>query len=177
MSALNISAYQLSAGMSLISKQVLTAPVASITFSSLPQIYTHLLLVICAGNDSDSAAFIDLTVNGDNGVSYSSSTTWNEDGNIQVQSSVGNRTISVGIVSGVGNNGSTTQVTFGGYSTPGINKSTVSVSSYCEGIASSNIVVGGAVTSNTNVISIITITLGGTINFTAGSSFSLYGLA
>lgn len=177
MSALNISAYQLSAGMSLISKQVLTAPVASITFSSLPQQFTNLMLVICAGNDSGEGAFIRMTVNGDTGASYSSSATWNEDGTINPSSSVGNTVISAGIVSGGGQNGSTTQVTFGGYSTPGINKSAVSVSSYSEGTASSNIIVGGMVITNTNVISSITIALGGTINFTPGSSFSLYGLA
>jgi hypothetical protein len=57
--------------MQLIASIIVTTPVASISFASIPQSYSHLLIVLnCRLSDSLSAADLGLQINGDTAANY-----------------------------------------------------------------------------------------------------------
>lgn len=65
---------QLNTSYGLISKQTLGSPVSSVTFSSIPQTYDHLVLYMMAKSSDVANTIVDakVRVNGDTGSNYSS---------------------------------------------------------------------------------------------------------
>lgn len=153
--------------VALISKQSLASTASSVTFSSIPQGYTHLLLVILAAGSASGN--VEINLNGDFGANYSYLTVG---GN--ATSAFASRSTSAlfGQIGAISTTPGTYRVDIAGYSGTTLIKSATSTSVTLGGPFSE--LVG---TSWNNIAAITSITLTpSTGTFAAGSIFSLYGL-
>lgn len=158
--------------VTLISSQALSVNTSSVTFSSIPQTYTHLKLVIASKTTgtSNGASVIGITFNGDTGTNYIQNLIFNTTGTLP--GAVGN----TGVTSAYVGDGGTTTVTATTEST--IAGYTGSLAKSCTGTSFSSLgamlACGGW--SGTAAITSITLTPTGSFQFTSGSVFSLYGI-
>lgn len=156
-----------------ITTQTLTSPAASVTFSSIPGIYTDLVLVVCAGSSFGSGSpSCSIRLNGDTSTNYSltqfvgngSATSTGRSTN-QTQGEIGNLPTAAGMFS-------TIVANFQDYSNSTIRKAVFARSS-----DASNFVIARAnLWRNTSAITSILLIEGTGSNFTTRSTFTLYGI-
>jgi hypothetical protein len=170
-----ISAVASASGMVLIQKQALVAPAATVTFSSIPQTYTNLLLVFSGTNSSGGQQNVLIEFNGDTTqTDYSYSFLLNNAGTV-----TGGFAFSTpGVLTGISINsgGSNSRAMITNYSSTTVNK-VVESTFMC--INPNNTAfsgtAGGLWNSTAAITSIVAALASG--NFAAGTVFSLYGLA
>jgi hypothetical protein len=167
--------------MQLIAHQELTSAAASITFSSIPQTFTDLYLVLSARNDlagsgGDSFASIRFNATGTN-----SRLLRGQGAAIFTNAYTGNAWFHINASTDTANTFSSVQIYVPNYSRTDVNKS-FSLDGSAENNATSatNLIFAGLYPSNT-AISSITFTsqnasLANAGNFVSGSSATLYGI-
>lgn len=167
-------------GMVLISKQTLASAAASVTFSSIPNSYSALMLMISA--TSATAAVNDdlwMQLNGDTGSNYANSNGYTDNGGTHNFASTGTATPDIATISGA-----TSSVKFGSVR--------LEIPNYAGSIAKSWTTQSAAAASastkelqnhyasgmwnSTAAITAIKLAMFSGANFTAGSVFALYGL-
>ena len=154
----------------LISEQVLSAPASSITFSSIPQTYTDLVLECTVGQTpatTPNAGY--MTFNSDTGTNYSR-TSVNGNGS----TAASNRTTSQTNIDPL-----VTTNTFAAHTIQMLSYSNTNVYKtilvrYSD--APSNAGAQAGLWRSTAAISSLTLTLGASQSFAAGSTFRLYGV-
>jgi hypothetical protein len=147
-----------------IASQTLGSAAASITFSSIPQGYTDLILIVSAGETVTNYSY-SIVLNSDTSSNYSYTQMY---GNGSSASS--NRGSNETKVSLYGINSGTSIVQFQNYSNTTTYKSALS-----RGGNNANVVVRAHLWRSTSAINSMLITADGT-SFTTGSTFSLYGI-
>ena len=174
MSTNPIATYPQSAGgLTLIQKQTLASAVASVTFSGIPQTFTHLKLVISSVTSvSAASAPLEVTLNGDSGAHYFYNFITNIFGTSISAGSVSSAAFA--IMGDAGDNNASAaanEITIMGYAGSTFGKAMTGVcSSTTQGVFSS-----AGLWTQTAAVTSVTLALGsGT--FTAGSIFSLYGM-
>lgn len=165
-----------SSGMALISNQVLASPAATVTFSSIPQTFTNLKLVIQA-SASTTAGFnaLLLQFNGDTAAHYQWQELFGAAGSPGASTSGGLVTsVQLGNLSDTTSSiiGGATEITVPNYAGTVFNKSLLS---FTQGDQTAVMSVGGW--SSTAALTQIQFLLGSAGNFVTGSTFSLYGMA
>lgn len=152
-----------------LATQTLGSPVSSVTFSSIPQGYTDLELVVSSANaTANSTIFI--VINGDSGSNYSF-TYLNGDGGSATSGRVANLTFGV-----LGDHSTGVSTNFGkfmNYSNTTTNKTWL----YRGGQASYVTSAGVNLWRSTAAITSITLTTTSGRNFAVGSTFTIYGIA
>lgn len=160
--------------MQLLAATALVGSTTGVTFSSIPQTHSHLLIVVHAVGSSGETP-IYARINGDTSLHYDTQS-FTADGTgvagVRILSAV--NAMEIGVIGG--QNNSTSEGTIAGYSTSGAQKQYVGHSAFrhsvgypeYRGFASQNWFDTAAITS----LSIVA----GAGNFLAGTRFSLYGL-
>jgi hypothetical protein len=161
-----------------IATSTISSPTASITFSSIPQTYTDLVLVVSAnGSRASLGGDIRCQLNSDTGTNYSytllqgtGSSPWNERASGQTYANLANN---IGIPGSV--NYTPTFMNFMNYSNTTTNKTILTRHS---GVVSGNLQARVTLWRSTAAISTIYLwnEAGGTNNFNPGSTFTLYGI-
>lgn len=175
-----IPGYGAACGMVQIAAQTLASPSATVTFSAIPQSFTHLAIYITARcSASQASADFYLQFNGDTGANYSrqylvatGSTTAQGQNTSQAQAAVGNTTCATALA----NAPSSQKITVFNYSGTTFNKWGSTEYSGMEGTAITSIETGkhAFYWASTTAINSITVGTFGT-SFVAGSTFTLYG--
>jgi hypothetical protein len=153
-----------------LDKKTVTTAVTSVEFTGISQAYTDLVVVINAQTSSDTQ--IRLQLNGNTGANYSS-TVMAGDGSTAFSIRVSNEnSMNIG---GAGTQFGTTILNFNNYSNTTTNKTVLAdykstSSSYGETGAKVGL------WRNTNAITSILFLLPGSFTYSAGSTFSLYGI-
>lgn len=169
-------------GLVQIAQTILAAPAASVTFSSIPGIYSALLLLaVCRASDAATQENVLLQVNGDTGANYDFSNVQGAGNTTSAVSSAAQTNSFVGRMSAntaTANTLGQLAIQFVNYAGTGINKSWVSnygcvnvqgtIAGYVSGQAFSH-------WRNTGPITQITLFDQGGGNFVAPSTFTLYG--
>ena len=158
--------------------QVLGTAVSSVTFSSIPQGYTDLVLVVSGRSTNGSADdSMYIQVNGDTAGANYSFTRLLGDGSSASSYRISNqvRTTVDGIAGGSTAAGTFNAATinFQNYSNTTTNKTILSRS----GIAGSYTLAAVGLWRNTAAITTILLTLASVANFAVGSTFTIYGIA
>lgn len=173
-----------SGGLTLISRQVLAAPAASVTFSSIPNSYSNLQIRAVGGvSDASQSSAIFARFNGDSGFNYNyeysqaiaqSAGTTGKDGAWQQTSLVAGWLNGAG---GVAGTASAFVATILGYARTAFHKTLLGMS-YTVIVAAGMVLaeVGGN-WANTAAISSITLTPASGGNFITGTVIELYGEA
>ena len=168
--------------MQLISAQTLTSASASVTFSSIPQTFTDLKLVISARITSGGAPNVCIRFNSDSGANYSYKTLFGDGSSASSydQSATGNTFINIGY----SENSSNTANTFGNMEIYIPNyissnyKSTSSESVQENNATTAYSMLTAGLWNNTSAITGITlVNVSGGVTFAIGSSFYLYGIS
>lgn len=162
-----------SGGLTLIQSQTLSTSAASVTFSGIPQTFSHLKLIINSVTSVTSAAApIELTINGDSGAHYFYNVITNSFGTNPT--AVSTSSAAFAVMGDAGDNNASAagnEITIMGYSGSTFGKAMTGV---CSSTTLGVYTTAGLWTQTAPVTS-VTLTLGsGT--FTAGSTFSLYGM-
>lgn len=156
-----------------IATQTLTSATAGVTFSSIPSIYTDLVLVISAGSSfSSGSPSCEIQFNGDTSTNYSytqlvgnGSTSSSGRANNQTRGAIGNLPTTAGRFG-------TIVTHIQSYSNSTTNKSFLARSSDASNFVLARI----NLWRNTSAITSIYLFDGTASNFTAGSTFALYGI-
>ena len=161
-----------------IATSTITSPTGSITFSSITQKYTDLVLVVSAnGSRASLGGDIRCQLNSDTGTNYSftmiqglGSSVWNERASNQTYANMANN---IGIPGSL--NYTPTIMNFMNYSNTTTNKTILTRHS---GVVSGNIQARVTLWRSTAAISTIYLwnEAGGTNNFNPGTTFTLYGI-
>lgn len=153
-----------------IETKTLSSAASSVTFSSIPGVYTDLVLVCNATSSSGSPNGLFLQVNSDTGTNYSSTRMY---GNGSTATSVRETTTDRIMTGWTSSTGMTTMIThLMNYSNTTTYKTTISRTS--DSVSRVNATVG--LWRSTSAITSITLVSEGT-NFNTGSTFTLYGIA
>ena len=161
-----------------IATNTISSPTAGITFSSIPQTYTDLVLVVSAnGSRASLGGDIRCQLNSDTGTNYSytllqgiGSSVWNERASDQTYANLANN---IGIPGSV--NYTPTIMNFMSYSNTNANKTILTRHS---GFVSGNVQARITLWRSNAAISTIYLwnEAGGTNNFNPGTTFTLYGI-
>ena len=161
-----------------IATSTISSPTASITFSSIPQTYTDLVLVVSAnGSRASLGGDIRCQLNSDTGSNYSytllqgiGSSAWNERASDQTYANLANN---IGIPGSV--NYTPTIINFMNYSNTTTNKTILTRHS---GVVSGNLQARVTLWRSTAAINTIYLwnEAGAAYNFNPGSTFTLYGI-
>jgi hypothetical protein len=161
-----------------IATTTMTSPTASIAFSSIPQTYTDLVLVVSANGSRPSlGGDIRCQLNSDTGTNYSNtllqcigSSTWNERASSQTYANLANN---IGILGSV--DYTPTIINFMNYSNTTTYKTILTRHS---GVVSANVQARVTLWRSTSAISTIYLwnEAGAIYNFNPGSTFTLYGI-
>lgn len=172
MTANPIATYPVSVAgsMTLIQKQVASGSAESITFSAIPQGYTHLLLIDDA-NITDTAQTYSINFNGDSGAHYSWAFTLNNAGTVTGNFTGAQTSGNIGAICSQGGH----KITIMGYANATNPKAYIAESLAFDGSTSVLQQEVSGVWSQTAAITSITLSNTGA-NFNASSTFSLYGL-
>lgn len=167
-----------SGGLTLISRQVLAAASATVTFNAIPATYENLIVEVMASlSDANQVDRLLLTFNGDAGLHY----TWQEvftNGAAVTAAGAGGAVASgrCGLLSdNTGLAGSMSRIHIPGYARTVMNKSWRSIALAAASLASAFQYDVGGLWNNTAAINSVTFADGGGGNFIIGSVFSLYG--
>lgn len=167
--------------LSLISRQLLAAPAASVTFSSIPQTYENLVLEIIAAC-SDATAGIDLHAqfNGDTGANYDWAGSYASGAGGGQEGQVAATSMKIGY--GVGttapaNQAALTHIRINGYARTTFLKTAIAQADSVQGATTTTTFMESLMGNwrSTAAINRITFTDASGGNFIAGSVFSLYG--
>lgn len=151
-----------------ISSVTLTSNASTVTFSSIPQTYTDLFLVINGRTDTDEN--VSLRINGDTGNNYSETTLYGT-GSTSVSTRTTNaNTIGIGGISSGTDEQGTNIVHFFNYTNTTTNKLIISRANN-----STYVQIRVGMRRNTEVISSFSLTAA-TSTFLTGATFSLYGI-
>lgn len=168
----------MAATYTLISSNVLTSSAASVTFSSIPQTYTDLVLRVSARNDDSGTSYFRITLNGDTATNYST-TVLVGSGSTAVSARGTNNanfsTIYIPSSANTANTFSSTEYYFSNYTSTG----TKAISRYSteENNTTASYMTNGAdLYRGTSITSITCDESFGGLNFVSGSSFYLYGI-
>lgn len=154
-----------------IATNTLGSAAASVTFSSIPGTYTDLVLVCVNGNANNSDNDIYIRFNSDSGSNYSR-TQMIGNGTSATSSRTSNNTeIRIGPSY---NNTVTSHLTIhiNNYSNTTTNKTALLRSGHASGYTVAEV----ALWRDTSAITSITLTLQSSVNYVAGSTFTLYGI-
>jgi hypothetical protein len=160
----------------LIQEQLIASPVATVTFSSIPQTYKHLQLRWTA-KSSGASGSIFLTLNG-----ATSGYAWHylQGNGSAVSSNNGVSATYIGMNSGI--NPSTTANCFSGgiadilnYASTSVNKTLRAMTGFYDAGLTPLTSVNSGFLVSTSAVTSITFAIGGAQNFAAGSRISLYG--
>lgn len=157
-------------GMTLIQTQTLSAPAETVTFSAIPQTFTHLLIIASACDSSGTSQAFTLTFNGDTGTNYAYCNTLNVNGVPGGSASASSPSIPAGLEGGTGG---ASQISIPAYRGALPKTATGTANSFTAGAAVLAAQYGG---NWNNVAAITSIELFANSSFTAGSVFSLYGI-
>lgn len=170
-------------GVSLISSQILTGSVASVTFSSIPQNYQHLQLILQVR--SDLAAEVDnvqLRFNGDSGANYDRQRLSANSTTVSAAAARANTSDQIGVCEAANSrasNFSPIQTFIYGYSRTDAEKHLMSQSSVLGDVSADTdlqIQYRGSRWRSTSAITSIVISPVTGTNFVSGSRFQLYGI-
>lgn len=168
--------------LSLIDTQTLSVAASSVTFSSIPQGYTDLVLVANARSSASTTNdAIKMQFNGDTGANYYGARLQNNStSSVITNYDVGTSNIYPGWMTGAtspANISATTEVSIPGYSGTTFAKTALGHTDLMQAASSSNMNVGlwGSWWNSTAAITSISLTPNTGANFVAGSTFSLYG--
>ncbi len=154
-----------------IASQTLSAAAPSVTFSSIPQGYTDLVVVVNAICASGSTDVTSLQYNGDTSSGLYSSTRLVGNGStINSDRQTGANFIAAGLINSTVRNSDIYQIQ--NYSNATTFKSCIARA----GVADNQTRVTVGLWRNTNAITSLTISHASSINFSSGSTFSLYGI-
>jgi hypothetical protein len=178
----------MAATYTLISSQVLATSAASVTFSSIPQTYTDLVLKVSARTDlANPTDFIDIAINSSTDQTYSTTSlsTRTAGSSLGYQSTSGSSTYYIGSgISTYTDAASATSSTFGSseFYFPNYTSSAYKVISNFSvsennAVATALMAVGANLRSSTAAITGLKITSDAAANFVSGSSFYLYGIS
>lgn len=162
--------------VALIQKQVLSTSAASVTFSAIPQSFTNLLVVVNALNTNNgSDQLINLQFNGDGSFIYARGVTTNTNGTVAGSAVTTSNFLQVGITGSANPNAGVSEIHIPAYSSTSIGKGVTANGVACVG---STLVVfnGGGTYQSDNAITSFVLTVADGSSFTAGSTFSLYGI-
>ena len=152
-----------------IATQTLASAVATVTFSSIPQTYTDLVL-ICIGFDTGGETNIPTQFNGDTATNYSG-TYLIGNGTTSGSSRVSSTTFTpIGRIGGSSSNLGTTVAHFMNYSNTSTYKTIISRGS------AGNALEWAGLWRSTSAITSMSFTAGGT-SFGIGTTFTLYGIS
>lgn len=164
--------------LSLISRQVLAAPAATVTFSAIPSTYENLVLEIMATlSDANGVDRLLLTFNGDAGLHY----TWQEvftNGAAVTAAGAGGAVASgrCGLLpDSTGLTGGISRIHIPAYARTVFNKTWRGIAHAAGSLASAFQYDVGGLWNSTAAINSIALADGGGGNFITGSVFSLYG--
>jgi hypothetical protein len=154
-----------------IASQTLASGASSVTFSSIPQGYTDLVIVVNAIGASGGVNVINLTYNGDttSGLYSTTRISANTGGYDNDRTSNGN-VIYTGLISSTVRNSDIYQIQ--NYS----NSTTYKTGLFRSGAADNQMRATVGLWRNTNAITSLTLTHNGAVNFNSGSTFSIYGI-
>jgi len=164
-------------GPILISSQVVSSGGASsITFSSIPQTYTDLKLVISARNTDTGGGAINLTFNGDSGSNYNLVRLINSNGSLGSGSGSTNTLYWIDSNDWTANTFGSMELYIPNYTSS--NKKSVSVDAVAENNSSSAYLqaLTALLWNNTSAITSIGCASAGSTSFMQYSSFYLYGI-
>jgi hypothetical protein len=154
-----------------IATQTLGSAAATVTFSSIPSTYTDLVLIITPQSSSGTAS-VDIQLNGDTGTNYSltylygtgSSAASGRDSNTAIAGG--------GSAVATANIFLTNTVQIQNYSNTTTNKTLLMRTGNTDG----NVLTAVSIWRNTAAITSISLKLATAVNFTTGSTFTLYGI-
>jgi hypothetical protein len=154
-----------------IATQTLGSAAATVTFSSIPGSYTDLVLIITPQSSSGTAS-VDIQLNGDTGTNYSltylygtgSSAASGRDSNTAIAGG--------GSAVATANIFLTNTVQIQNYSNTTTYKSLLMRANNTDG----NVLTAVSTWRNTSAITSISLKLATAVNFTTGSTFTLYGI-
>lgn len=156
-----------------LATQTLSTAASSVTFSSISSSYTDLVLITSAKNNTGAQYRLQLRFNGDTATNYSV-TKLTGNGSTAVSSRASNATYAAILIGTIGSTNFDNVITsIMNYSNTTTNKTVLSRGN--ETAAEVNAEVG--LWRSTTAITSLTLDLEGGINFVAGSTFSLYGIA
>jgi hypothetical protein len=164
---------------SLIASNVLTASASSVTFSSIPDIYTDLVIKISARTDAaGNSDPLNLRINGDTATNYSFSRLTGSSGSVGGAAEVNQQQITYVLVNGNGSTANTfsnTEIYIPSYAVLGNFKQlgVITTAENNSAASSTNILAGYY--RNSTVLTSLSFT-GNLSNLLTGSSFYLYGI-
>jgi hypothetical protein len=153
-----------------IASTTLGSSTQTVTLSSIPSTYTDLIFVVTGAQSSTGSGW--LRVNGDTGTNYSS-TGIRGDGSAAASYRRTNESSMLLTFSGVTGSNANWIIQLMNYSNTTTNKSIINRFNSASSETLSNV----GLWRSTSAINSVTIYLDGTANFTAGSTFSIYGIA
>ena len=157
-----------------LATQTLGTATSSVTFNSISSSYTDLVLITSAKNNTGAQYRLQLSFNGDRSTSVYSVTKLTGNGSTAVSSRVSNATYGAILIGTIGSTNFDNVIThIMNYSNTTTNKTVLSRGN--ETAAEVNAEAG--LWRSTAAITSLTLDLEGGINFVAGSTFSLYGIA
>lgn len=161
----------------VIQKQILGGAVSTITFSSIPQTFTHLRLVGFGAYSGSSATSVNMTFNGDTGNDYASQNLGATGSTATAGANSAQPALFAGFVSGtnVPNVPATFDITFPGYSTTVFRKEFTGSNISGTGTGTFQTFFLGGQWASTAAITSMTLSPA-TGNFVAGTTFVLYGV-
>ena len=168
-----------------ISSQVLTSDLSSVTFSSIPQTYTDLVLVCSAqcgsGATSTNGDYrLFLNYNGDAGANYSHTRVYNSNGAMAYQQQTGRSEVDYASHMPAYGSGEFSTITFNifNYANSSTYKTTLQKGAVFTNATYTEIGLDVNLWRSTSNITTIAITPGGNATtFATKSTFSLYGIA
>jgi hypothetical protein len=167
-------------GYELINTQVLSSAAASVTFSSLPTVYSHLQIRYSARGDAgvSNTTFL-VRFNGDTATNYSQH--WFYGNNAAVTYGTGSAQTGIGLITYAANSATASHFTGGVVTIPNYqsttNNKTLQVSTVTQSTGGPIMVAGqgGGAWYSTAAVTSLTL-VSGTGNFNTNSRFSLYGI-
>lgn len=167
-------------GLVLIDKKVATGSENSFTFSSIPQTYTDLILVV-SGRSTSTSAQVFVTVNGLGTGIYDRQRLFAENTTVTAAESLAQNSWST--IFGVARSGDTAGFTTGGemtiygYAQTSLHKAMTAIARHINSASSGNgyIISSSGVVRTTNAITSLTVALTAANNFATGSFVALYG--
>lgn len=170
-------------GMTKLAEAVLASAQATITFSTIPQTFRHLKLIIVArASDANAGNSVYGQFNGDTGNNYSWASTFTDGTATYLGNGQGVNNPNWGEVSAnsaPASAASTVEVLIPGYSATDWHKTVFSTSGRRAGTGSTGMQLAYVVSHWANTAAITSVTLGmrSAANFMAGSRVELYGLS
>ncbi len=166
-------------GFTQISSQVLGSAAASVTFSSIPGTYTHLMLnIIARGSQATAFVGVSLQFNADTNAHYDQTEVFASGGTGGAQQNLAQSSIFIGNIPGstaTASNAGSFSINIPGYAQTTFFKSINGVGNYNNQASTLQVFADGGQWRDTSAITSIVVAAGAG-NFVIGSQFTLYGL-